>query len=395
MRKAGRTWMLVAMAVALAGAGCDEAVENPDDLGADEPVQAGKADYYPMTFTTYRAASPKAGQFAMLAVTDNGIFHRETAVYCINGPCNPMVLEGLPIMSRSGQTNYIRFEDFDGKLVDRYAWTLNGDTLKLRKVNTSTWQSLQISSDAWCHEAADCDAQELTAACVGTWSCRAAVCERTCDYGACGDAGGVCGAASACSDGVVGDGQLYPCHQGQVCCLPQSSQPSFDPVAPANVTAAFAAARAQAEKSLTDPSISLVTLGATPTAVGASYAATEYQWKYLFAASAASGGQPKAVSVVYPGWKATTISGLTMGSYLGEDDFAATVKLGFGQILAKAAAAGVTLESCPLEGTGGENPGFIDLRGTFGPGGVVWFWEFGCAAMGGLHSFDAGTGAAR
>jgi hypothetical protein len=391
----GRAWMLVAVAAVLVGAGCDAANEYPDDLGDDVAMQVGKADYYPVPFLTYRAPEASVGHFTLLAVTDNGIFHRETAVECVTTPCDPQVEEGLPIMSRSGSTNYIRFEDYDGNLIDRYAWKLDGDTLKLRKVNTTKWQSLTKADDAWCNDKGDCDAQELTPACVGTWSCRQAVCVRLCDYQACGEAGGVCGAASACTDGVAGDAQLYPCQHGNVCCLPKSSQPAFDPVAADNVAAAYAAAQTEAEKTLADPSISLVTLSASPVGIGASYAATTYQWKYLFAASAASGGQPKAISVTYPGWATKATSGLPMGSYLAEDDFTAKVKLGFGTILSKAAAAGVTLESCPLTGSGSENPGFIDLRGTFGPGGVVWFWELGCAAMGGIHSFDAATGAER
>ena len=219
------------MALALAAFGCSGTPDTADDANADTIDNAAKADGVVRPVGTYLKDGATAGQFTKIVLKTDRTFHRELMVYCIVAPCPTPATDGTYNFSKSGTTRYIRFLDDNGDLIDRYAYTLSGDVLKLRVPNETTKVAYTHADNdnAWCDVADDCGLQELAQPrCPGQWTCGA---ENTCAYdcqNTCESAGGACVplVPDACEFGEVGDANTYSCGGGLgvMCCLPKQTQ---------------------------------------------------------------------------------------------------------------------------------------------------------------------------
>ncbi|MBI5482216.1 MAG: hypothetical protein HY906_25395 [Deltaproteobacteria bacterium] len=219
------------MVLALAAVGCNGSPDIGDDANADTIDAATKADGVIRPVGTYLRDNATAGQFTKVVLKTDRTFHRELMVYCIMAPCPTPATEGTYNFSKSGTTRYIRFLDENGDLIDRYAYKLDGDVLKLRASGSSSYVKYEHADNdaAWCGVADDCELQELPQPrCPGQWTCGA---ESTCAYDCrmpCEVAGGECVALypGSCADGEVGDANTYSCGGGLgvMCCLPKQTQ---------------------------------------------------------------------------------------------------------------------------------------------------------------------------
>jgi hypothetical protein len=219
------------IALALAAFGCNGSPETADDGNADTIDTATKADGVVRPVGTYLKDAASAGQFTKVVLKTDRTFHRETMVYCIMAPCPPVASEGTYNFSKSGSTRYLRFLDENGDLIDRYAYTLSGDVLKLRVPGESARVAYEHADNdsAWCGVADDCGLQDLAQPrCPGQWTCNE---ENTCAYDCrmpCEAAGGECVALypGNCANGTVGDANEYSCGGGLgvMCCLPAQPQ---------------------------------------------------------------------------------------------------------------------------------------------------------------------------
>jgi hypothetical protein len=217
-----KTTTRLLLALALMGLGCGG---GSDDAAVDVPDSAGKADGVTRPVGTYRNDGAANGQFAFVVLKSDTFFHRAQVVTCVAAPCNPAAQFGSYAFTKSGNTQYIRFNDNDGNLVDRYAYRLDGDQLSLRAVDAAGWQKLTLTADqAFCAEAADCEIQELPQPrCPGRWRCLENTCEFGCGANDCEIAGGTCVglAPGSCVGGVVADASAYGCGDGVglQCCV--------------------------------------------------------------------------------------------------------------------------------------------------------------------------------
>ena len=132
------------LAISLAACAADP---YPDDSAADTEVTDGKADGWLGSVApqgTYLAADAGAGQFTKMIVKTDKSYERDSVVECIAAPCNPVAQTGKYKITHGGGTDYLRFLDGSGKLVDRYAFEIHGRQLRVRKVGSTDWQDLMI-----------------------------------------------------------------------------------------------------------------------------------------------------------------------------------------------------------------------------------------------------------
>jgi hypothetical protein len=219
---------LVAMLAVLGAFGCDGTAVNPEDEAVDVLDNAEKADGVVRPLGTYRNDAAAVGDFALVTLKADKTFYRETVVACFRAPCDPIRETGTYSWSKSGATRYVRFLDgATHELIDRYAYTLDGDALTLRVPHTNDRQHFTLTTEAWCDVAADCGVQGLGQGdCVGEWTCATAhQCAWECQSATpCEAAGGACVAVypGTCPDGVIGDAADFGCGPGRgvQCCLP-------------------------------------------------------------------------------------------------------------------------------------------------------------------------------
>jgi hypothetical protein len=226
--------LLASLALVL-GIGCDPANEvNADDSANDVLDNADKADGVVRPVGTYtRTLLASEHGIVSLTLKTDKTFHRVVKFYCPPGALcqvGPMMLDGTYGWSKSGSTRYIRFLDDRGDLIDRYAYTLDGNTLSLRSSGSSTSFDLtRVSDEGWCSVDEDCQLQDLTAQlrCPGYFTCQDSACVYQCGIQKtpCAEAGGSCVALypGNCADGVVGSADEYSCGGGLgvMCCLPK------------------------------------------------------------------------------------------------------------------------------------------------------------------------------
>jgi hypothetical protein len=139
-------------------------------------------------------------------------FHRETMVNCVMAPCPTVAEDGIYGWSKYDTTRYIRFKDANGDLIDRYAYKLDGDDLKLRASGSSTWIKYVAGDQPWCGVPDDCALQNLPVPrCIGQWICGAAnVCQFDCSNRWC-----MAGTA------VSGPGTFVASADGMECKMPE------------------------------------------------------------------------------------------------------------------------------------------------------------------------------
>jgi hypothetical protein len=126
------------LATMLVVGGCEGG--NPVDDEPDQIDDATKADSSaPLGDFT---GSVRVGQITDLVLSsDKSYDYFIQMVDCIPGPCRAQ--KGDYKFSHSSTTKYIRFLDDSGNLVERYAYTLSGTTLKLRRDHDTVWFTLK------------------------------------------------------------------------------------------------------------------------------------------------------------------------------------------------------------------------------------------------------------
>lgn len=212
--------MIATLAVALAG--CTAA---PNDINDVEDAVDGKADGVGYPAGTYREDPPTVGHVVLLTLNADHSFHAESSQFCAGGgTCPNAILDGSYKFTRSSTTRYIRLIDDGGQLIDRYAWTLTGNTLKVRE--SSSTETIELQKDTACHGVLprickQCD--DGTSACAHfDSSCNIVTCESTG-----GQAGAICGpdivtkcaAGLGCQISGVDTGTCQPqgAQLGQLC----------------------------------------------------------------------------------------------------------------------------------------------------------------------------------
>lgn len=178
-----KTTALAIATFALLGLGCEGAAV--DDLGPDVIDTAGKADGVVRPVGSFWQEGAAPGEPLVVVLKTDMTFHYETLVVCVVAPCNPIAHDGTYAWSKSGTTRYIRFLDAEGNLIERFAYKLSGDTLKLRAKGATAWLALDRKfGEGWCAAAEDCWHQEITTvSCMGRFTCEANACAFECARG--------------------------------------------------------------------------------------------------------------------------------------------------------------------------------------------------------------------
>ncbi|MBI3071872.1 MAG: hypothetical protein HYY84_07040 [Deltaproteobacteria bacterium] len=167
-------------ALAISGASCGVGVgEDLAALGEDEDgleveeLAGGKADAYSDIVGTWQSQVADAGGFGLVALLRNKKYHTEKTVYCVRAPCPPISEAGIYRLTRSGSKRYLTFSPvLHNARPVKYEYKLAGDSLKLRKVNTRSWQTLTRNGQLWCGTPSDCSQQPFVhIMCVGTTTC--------------------------------------------------------------------------------------------------------------------------------------------------------------------------------------------------------------------------------
>jgi hypothetical protein len=178
--------LAVALAVSAGGGvvGCGAAVESDDDVIDALDLNSEKDDGIARPVGTFEIDPVGAWYtFEKLVLMSDKTFHREYRVMCVRAPCPPLAMNGKYRFSKSGRTNYIRFNDASGAPLDRFAYRMAGNSvLELRAVGKSKWVRFKKATEAWCDEARDCKLQKLMSVltCVGDWTCGDNTCSFRC-----------------------------------------------------------------------------------------------------------------------------------------------------------------------------------------------------------------------
>lgn len=132
-------------------------------------------------FGTFRSTVTRPGTMPLLALMSDGTYHRGMMVACFTAPCNPVQEDGYYSLWIRDRGTYMTLYSHDGA-VDKYAYGLAGNTLRIRRLGESTWTSMTRTVDAsWCGEPADCELQNLPVGpCAGAWYCGLNVCSYSC-----------------------------------------------------------------------------------------------------------------------------------------------------------------------------------------------------------------------
>jgi hypothetical protein len=120
--------------------GCNSPAVDPDDATVEEPVLDGQADVVRPSGTYEGGGGP--GTLVSLSLENNHQFSylMQPDSCPQGGPCDPILRAGTYAFAKSGGTTYLKLSSPEG--VVRYAYTLSGDTLSLRKAYTQRWFDL-------------------------------------------------------------------------------------------------------------------------------------------------------------------------------------------------------------------------------------------------------------
>lgn len=130
-----------AMGLAL-GCGPELAMDD-EDVGTEEiEASSDRADVADPRHGTFLRAAATPGDMASLTLRADRTFSREVAAACASPPCAPVQEGGGYRFTRSGSIKYIRFLDGLNRAIDKYAYRLTGNTLSVRRVNTTRWYDL-------------------------------------------------------------------------------------------------------------------------------------------------------------------------------------------------------------------------------------------------------------
>ena len=138
----------------------------------------------PSILGTYRNQDYHIGALTLLVLKLDGTYHRGMVVGCVATlPCLPAAEDGhYRLWGRDGASYLSLRPDDTAGVVEQYRYTLAGDTLRIQRVGSPTWMSLQKTTDtAWCAEPDDCALQNLPPGpCAAKWQCGANMCTYRC-----------------------------------------------------------------------------------------------------------------------------------------------------------------------------------------------------------------------
>ncbi|HTR54326.1 MAG TPA: hypothetical protein VMJ10_26720 [Kofleriaceae bacterium] len=226
------------LALALGAFACGTSSgSDADDNGVEAPDPAGKADGAdkPLGTFTGQGAISSSAQLDELVIESNGNCFLVVEP-CATGSCEPQPYFCSYKFTKSGSTRYIHLDqpadDVPGGVV-RYAYTLDGDTLKVRPSGTSKHVSLdRVADHQWCEAVDDCSLQAYT--CSKSWKCGAGDNDSgtcTCTDGPPNPCAAVGGSCVIPDDGECDSGQVSAItgcgvnedHIGLECCLPKTA----------------------------------------------------------------------------------------------------------------------------------------------------------------------------
>jgi hypothetical protein len=171
----------IALLATLVWFGC--AADGDEDSFDELPDDETKADTIKYPIGTYSTADEIGGAVALLVLKSDKTYYVEGYDRWIESIAGDKYsFSGVYRFTRSGTRRYIRLEDDNRELHDRFAWEWSSDgSLELRRVGEGIWNSLEPSGTAWCAAATDCRLQELVhVACVGAWKCSSNACNYSC-----------------------------------------------------------------------------------------------------------------------------------------------------------------------------------------------------------------------
>jgi hypothetical protein len=205
-------WLFSGLALAaFAATGCGATTDEDGPEIEDSADLDAKADGLSNIAGTWRGPS----WMTLLALKTDKTYHKEMKIYCITAPCDPIEENGTFKLTKSGSNKYITLKNaLHGAGTLKYRYTLSGDTLKLQRAGTTTWEALTRDGTGWCAVASDCDKQNLVLVmCVGQWSCATDRCSYQCGLAPAGREGDICGTRTIngmaeCADGLYCDFSL-------------------------------------------------------------------------------------------------------------------------------------------------------------------------------------------
>ncbi|MBI3073203.1 MAG: hypothetical protein HYY84_13905 [Deltaproteobacteria bacterium] len=135
---------LAVLAVVGLAIGCGSEIDLGDESPDidDSTLADDKADQSDPRFGTFIRAGATPGELASLTLRADKTFAREIALACTTAPCAPVQDSGRYRFTKSRTIKYIQFRDGQNRAIGNYAYRLTGDTLSIRKVNTTRWYDL-------------------------------------------------------------------------------------------------------------------------------------------------------------------------------------------------------------------------------------------------------------
>ena len=161
----------------LACSGSQDAQSNDEALTEAAAIPPG----------TYVLHDGDSGRLSLLVLLDDLTSYREepSTPQCADADCEPFGLFELYSWGRLEGFDYLRFYEDDGTFKESYAFTVEGDGLRLRKSKTHDWFEMVRAPEAWCENEDYCQQQAAPNApecgSGAAWSCEHYTCKSKCE----------------------------------------------------------------------------------------------------------------------------------------------------------------------------------------------------------------------
>jgi len=165
-----RSYTFLCLVPALALLACGGEKPLDEITGAAEEAIPGGGYHLAGTYT---GSSRGVGDFSQLVLKTDGTYHARQVVACVTLPCRDVEQDGRFTLLRRETINYLQTYNTTGEVNGRYQYILAGDTLSLRKLDsTATFTPMLRSPAAWCAVNQDCALQDLQIGpCAGQYIC--------------------------------------------------------------------------------------------------------------------------------------------------------------------------------------------------------------------------------
>ena len=160
--------LFVLPALALPACGGEKPVDEA--VGAVEEAMPAPGAHLAGTYT---GTSKQIGDFSQLVLKTDGTYHARVVVACMVAPCRDVEQDGRYTLLRRESLTYFQTYDVTGTAKARYQYTLQGDVLSVRRLNSNSTATRMVRSQAaWCAVTQDCALQELQIGpCAGQYIC--------------------------------------------------------------------------------------------------------------------------------------------------------------------------------------------------------------------------------